>query len=1141
MKIHPSRVPFISFLFVLVLNITNAIERAPAQTLTVTPTTVDFAVQLGGSAPPTQFLQVTTSPPGLSFTARVKTTIVSNAWLVLGQTGGTSPAMVALDVDMSRIFNTGARQATVEVTLTGSGLTQSATVTLVVGGGGGTNPLLGISPDAMFFQAEVSGSAPPSQMLTVQNLGGGTLSYQLGISYTQGGQTGWLGATPGTGQVSSGSRSHTVSVNPSGLPAGQHTGRIRITGNASNSPRDVAITLTIGGGGGAPGLSLTPDTLEFSATEQGPSPPPQNFAVNNTGTGSVQYSISSNQPWLGVTPPSGSTVGGTVLHSVTVNPLSLPQGLYIGMLHVQPQNSELAAQDVEVRFQIGAPNLISASPARLDFFGNPGSPILRKQLVSILSTPLAGVSWRARVGTPSATWLRLSPAEGKVPAHLVVEVDNQGMPAGEFEGRIDIEPVTPATASGEPVRVSQASVFSIPVRVILVSAPALLAVEPPQIRFTAAQGSPAQTEQVFEITNRGGGALNWISSVETDQGQGWLSVSSTFGTTPARIAAVANPGGLAPGVYHGRVKLQAGAAIQTIPVSMIVSPGGGLLDTGHSGIRFDDLAGGTRLQSSRLRVINRGPGTISWNAEISDIAGGNWLTLGGAAGQSTGPDSTGASELTLNASAAGLVAGVYHALVRINSPDAPNSPRLATVVMNVRPTAGQPAVAIQPAGLTFAAVQAAPAPPAQTIELRSSQVLSPAFRAAASTGNGGNWLTVTPEAGMLSADGRVTFNVAVSPAGLTPGTYRGQVGFTTSDGVVRSAAVTLVVSTVGGGACTPSGLAIVPRAPVQNFQALTGAPVPVEVELIDEACGGTTLGASVLALADVGDEVLVLHPSGAGRYSGAWTPRNAASGANLRFVAKSGAFTASATVMGTITNSGLPVLSRDATVNSASFSRDSSLAPGSIMTSFGLGLSGGIAAAQSVPLPTTLADLSLIAGGRPAPLYFVQPGQVNAQLPVETPAGTTTQVVARSGQRLTSPVEVTVANAGPGIFATPSASGPFRAIAQNQNFSLNTAANPARVGEALIVYFTGVGEVDPLIATGQAAPLNVPSFGTLQAAATIGGQPATVLFSGLAPGFVGLGQANLLIPAGTATGADVPISIRIDGQISNSALAAIAP
>jgi uncharacterized protein (TIGR03437 family) len=166
---------------------------------------------------------------------------------------------------------------------------------------------------------------------------------------------------------------------------------------------------------------------------------------------------------------------------------------------------------------------------------------------------------------------------------------------------------------------------------------------------------------------------------------------------------------------------------------------------------------------------------------------------------------------------------------------------------------------------------------------------------------------------------------------------------------------------------------------------------------------------------------------------------------------------------------------------------------------------------------------------------------VNAQLPVETPAGIITQVVARSGQRLTSPVEVTVANAGPGIFATPAATGLFHAIAQNQNFSLNTPANPAHIGEALIVYFTGVGEVDPFIGTGQAAPLNVPSFGTLQATATIGGQPATVSFSGLAPGFVGLGQANLLIPEGVPTGPDVPVVIRIDGQISNSAAAAIAP
>jgi adhesin/invasin len=119
--------------------------------------------------------------------------------------------------------------------------------------------------------------------------------------------------------------------------------------------------------------------------------------------------------------------------------------------------------------------------------------------------------------------------------------------------------------------------------------------------------------------------------------------------------------------------------------------------------------------------------------------------------------------------------------------------------------------------------------------------------------------------------------------------------------------------------------------------------------------------------------------------------------------------------------------------------------------------------------------------------------------------------------------------------------GPFRARALNQDFSLNSVMNPAHAGEFIFVFFTGVGETDPLAATGQAAPLDAPSFGTLTAAATIGGESATVSFAGLAPGFVGLAQANVLIPQGVATGPDVPIVIRIGGQISNSAVAAIAP
>ena len=126
------------------------------------------------------------------------------------------------------------------------------------------------------------------------------------------------------------------------------------------------------------------------------------------------------------------------------------------------------------------------------------------------------------------------------------------------------------------------------------------------------------------------------------------------------------------------------------------------------------------------------------------------------------------------------------------------------------------------------------------------------------------------------------------------------------------------------------------------------------------------------------------------------------------------------------------------------------------------------------------------------------------------------------------------------MFFTPAVSGPNRAIAQNQDFSLNTPANPAARGEAVIVYLTGSGAVDPEVATGAGAPVEEPlARVTLEAEATIGGQPAEILFLGLSPGFVGLTQANLLVPEEAPIGPGVPVVITIDGQPSNMLVVAI--
>ncbi len=82
-----------------------------------------------------------------------------------------------------------------------------------------------------------------------------------------------------------------------------------------------------------------------------------------------------------------------------------------------------------------------------------------------------------------------------------------------------------------------------------------------------------------------------------------------------------------------------------------------------------------------------------------------------------------------------------------------------------------------------------------------------------------------------------------------------------------------------------------------------------------------------------------------------------------------------------------PNLGAGGVVNGASFAQSGAVAPGSIISIFGTNIAGAAGGSTSVPLSTALVDASVSIAGRLAPLYYVSLGQINAQLPFETPTG----------------------------------------------------------------------------------------------------------------------------------------------------------
>lgn len=219
-----------------------------------------------------------------------------------------------------------------------------------------------------------------------------------------------------------------------------------------------------------------------------------------------------------------------------------------------------------------------------------------------------------------------------------------------------------------------------------------------------------------------------------------------------------------------------------------------------------------------------------------------------------------------------------------------------------------------------------------------------------------------------------------------------------------------------------------------------------------------------------------------------------------------------------------PRIGAGGAVDAASFRQ--TLAPGAIASLFGTSLATSTGAAAALPLPLELAGVRVTVDGLDAPLFFVSPTQINFQTPAEALVGSVGVVVKR-GSSASPPAIVTVAANAPAIFTYERVAGTRDPIVLHANGELVTPANPARAGEILIVFGTGIGELQNAPPSGAAAPAQPLARARLNPTVTIGGVAAESLFAGLTPGFVGLGQFNIRLPDRLPSGSSLPLIIRI--------------
>ena len=474
---------------------------------------------------------------------------------------------------------------------------------------------------------------------------------------------------------------------------------------------------------------------------------------------------------------------------------------------------------------------------------------------------------------------------------------------------------------------------------------------------------------------------------------------------------------------------------------------------------------------------------------------------------------------------AGLERGSYTGFVEVADPDAVDAPQ--TIAVTVQMGGGVPDrvdFVVPPGG-------------ADSVRFETNSPLTYQV----STNNGGDWLTLAID-GAGTFDFVIPYKLTARHNNLPQGLYTGRVSITNSAFApdIKDVPVTMRITTQPIGKLSEGEvrfrLAQETQA-AQKYLVLRNAgqgALAIRNVVATVADGGDWLAAE--AVPDTLLVKLTANPEGLapGLYEATVTIETNAINSPHE-----------ARVFFTVVEQGPPIASFGGVVNNATFAAGDPIPQGGIAAIFGEQLSfEGPTEGAELPLVKELGGAKVFVNGQQVPLYFSSYGQINFQMPYETPAGEVRVQVVR-GDQTGNAVSVQVTQRNPRILKFL---GNY-AIAVNQDGTFPVPPTPgipsrrARPGDVLVIYAIGFGQTQPPVASGEAAPADplawVRPLPTVYFGRGLLPVPATPLFVGLTPTFVGLYQINVQIPPNAPKGDHVPLQIEGPGYKSNQVEIAI--
>jgi uncharacterized protein (TIGR03437 family) len=586
------------------------------------------------------------------------------------------------------------------------------------------------------------------------------------------------------------------------------------------------------------------------------------------------------------------------------------------------------------------------------------------------------------------------------------------------------------------------------------------------------------------------------------------------------------------------------------PAVAASAPATGILLT-QSGFTFQSVQGGGSPAPESFQILNASANTVTYTLTPSTASGGsNWLTVSPLGG-SIAPGQ--AATITVSVDPTQISPAAprdYYGQIQVDAQGVANTPQMLSVVLNLLPSNSTQPPLVEPTGLVFLGSAGGGNPAAQSVRITNLGNRTSSFTSVVTlsgTSVAQTVFTASPVSGTVAPNQPATVSVNADLSGLPFGVYRGTLALQFQpDTITQLVALVLVIAPGKSGAvpdspgpraaCTPTRLVPTLTLLGANFSTVAGWPTNIQAVVVDDCANYIDTG-SVTATFSNNDQQLALQDSGAhiGQWSVTWAAQHALSaGLTVTVSAQANGLSGTTSVTGgALANPNVPLVYTNGTVSAGSYSPSATPSAGELVSVFGAQLADGTQSAGALPLSNSLQNAAVTLGGVKLPLVFTSTGQINAQIPYKFPGDVTLPLVVQHGDRVSLPQAVRLAVAEPAIFTTNllgTGQGYIFVVPGPGQQLLADPSAPAKAGDVLLIYCTGLGQVDPPVNAGEAVSSDVLHRVTNPVTLTIGGVPVTPDFAGLTPGFTGLYQINATkMPSGVTPGDQVPVTITVGG------------